>query len=141
MNASPQPPNKRKFGLLTIAFLLLAFAGVAMALGGNHVTIQSLAIVAVLTGVACVRLINVHTPSGSATEASQRTESSWATSLRRSLRIISIVLVPTMAMASFFLYRDAVQGYRQIWTVYFFAGTASICALCWSFLVATFFGP
>lgn len=31
---SLQPPNKRKFTLLTVAFLLLAFAGVAMAKGG-----------------------------------------------------------------------------------------------------------
>jgi cytochrome bd-type quinol oxidase subunit 2 len=139
--ASLQPPNRRKFALLAVAFLLLAFAGVAMALGGNNVTIQSLAIVAVVTGVACLRLVNVHKPSGSATEASQRTESSWATRLRRPTGIISIILVPIMAMASFFLYRDAVQGYRQIWTVYFFAATAFICSLCWSFFVATFFGP
>jgi hypothetical protein len=137
MNASPQPPNKRKFALLTVAFLLLAFAGVVMATGGSTV----MAMVAVSTSLVCVRLINVHTPSGSATEAAQRAESSWATRLRRPIGIISIILVPIMAMASFFLYRDAVQGYRQIWTVYFFAGTASICALCWSFLVATFFGP
>jgi hypothetical protein len=102
MNASPQPPNKRKFALLTVAFLLLAFAGVVMATGGSTV----MAMVAVSTSLVCVRLINVHTPSGSATEAAQRAESSWATRLRRPIGIISIILVPIMAMASFFLYRD-----------------------------------
>jgi hypothetical protein len=138
--ASLQPPNRRKFALLTVAFLLLAFAGVAMALGGN-VIIQSLALVAVLTGVTCLRRVNVNARLGSATEASQRTESSWATRLRRPTGIISIMLIPIMAMASFFLYRDAVQGHRHIWTVYFFAATALICSLCWSFFVATFYGP
>jgi len=134
---SLQPRNKRKFTLLTAAFLLLAFAGVAMAMGGSTV----MAMVAVSTSLVCIRLINVRTPSGSATEASQREESSWATPLRRPIGIISIILVPIMAMASFFLYRDAVQGYHQSWPLDFFAATAAICALCWSYLFSTLLGP
>jgi hypothetical protein len=68
---SLQPPNKRKFALLTAAVLLIALAGTGMALGGNNFAIRFLAIVAGLTGVACVRRINVHTPPDSATEAPQ----------------------------------------------------------------------
>ena len=135
-----QPPNRRKFALFAVAFLLLAFAGVAMARGTN-VIIQSVAILALLTGVACLRRVNVNARPGSATEPSQRTEFSWAPHLRRPAGIISIILIPIMAMALFFLYRDAVQGYRQIWTVYFFAAMAAICSLCWSFFVATLYGP
>jgi hypothetical protein len=108
---------------------------------GNNVIIQSLAIVAVLTGVACLRRVNVNARPGSATEASQRTEFSWATHIRRPAGIISMILIPIMVVASFFLHGDAVQGYRQIWTVYFFAATAAICSLCWSFFVATLYGP
>jgi len=134
---SLQPPNKRKFTLLTIAFLLLAFAGVAMALGGNDV----MAMVAVSTSLVCVRLINVRTPSGSATEAAQWAGSRLATLIRHPIGIISIVLVPIMAMASFFLYRDAVQGYHQTWPLHFFEATAAICALCWSYLFSMFVGP
>ena len=108
---SVQPPNRRKFALLAVAFLLLAFAGVAMARGGNGVMVM----VAVSTSLVCVRLINVHTPSGSATESAQWAGSRLATLIRRPIGIISIILVPTMALASFFLYRDAVQGYHQAW--------------------------
>jgi len=117
-----QPSNKRKFALLTVAFLLLAFAGVTMAMGGSTV----MAMLAVSTSVVCVRLINVHTPSGSATNL--------ATLITRPIGIISIGLVPIMATASFFLYRDAIQGYHQFWPLHFFAATAFICALCWSYL-------
>jgi hypothetical protein len=137
--ASLQPPNRRKFALLTVAFLLLAFAGVAMAKGGDDFRIRSLAMIAGFTSLACIRRINVRKPSASATEASQRAESSWATPLRRPIGIISIVLVPIMALASFFLYRDAVQGYHQSWPLYLFVWTGVICSLCWAFLVAVFF--
>lgn len=134
---SLQPPNKRKFTLLTLAFLLLAFAGAAMARGGNDV----MAMVAVSTSLVCIRLINLQMPSGSATEAAQRTESFWATRLRRPIGIISIILVPIMAMASYFLYRDAVEGYHQSWPLHFFAATAAICGLSWSYLFSTLFWP
>jgi hypothetical protein len=100
-----------------------------------------MAMLAVGTSLVCVRLINVHTPSGSATEAAQRTESSLATRLRRPIGLISIILVPIMAMAAFFLYRDAVQGYHQFWPLHFFEATAAICALCWSYLFSTLLGP
>jgi hypothetical protein len=125
--ASLQPPNKRKFILLTVASLLLAFAGVAMAKGGDDFRIRSLAMIACFTSLACIRRIRVRKPS------------SWATPLRRPIGIISIVLVPIMAMASFFLYRDAVQGYHQSWPLYLFVWTGVICSLCWAFLVAVFF--
>jgi magnesium-transporting ATPase (P-type) len=134
---SLQPPNKRKFTLLTVAFLLLAFAGVAMARGGNGVMVM----VAVSTSLVCVRLINVQSPSGSATEAAQRQDSGWTTRVRRPIGIISITLVPIMAIASFFLYRDAVQGYHQSWPLYFFAATGAICAICWTYLISTLLWP
>jgi hypothetical protein len=134
---SLQPPNKRKFALLTVAFLLLAFAGVVMGRGGINV----MAMLAVSTSLVCIRLVNVHTPSGSAGEVAQRAGSSLATRLWRPIGIISIILVPIMAMASFFLYRDAVQGYHQSWPLHFFEAMAAICALCWSYLFSTFFGP
>ena len=130
---SPRRPNKRKFALLTLAFLLIAFAGATLAMGGSVVA----AMVAVATSVVCIRLINIRAPSASATEASQ-----WrATTLRQPIGIISIILVPIMTTASFFLYRDAVQGYHQIWPLHFFEATAFICALCWSYLFSTLLAP
>jgi hypothetical protein len=134
---SPRQPNKRKFALLTVAFLLIAFAGATLAMGGSVV----MAMVAVSTSVACIRLINIRASSASAIEASQWAESSWATTLRQPIGIINIVLVPMMALASFFLYRDAVQGYHQLWTVYFFAATGFICSVCWGYLFSTLLWP
>jgi hypothetical protein len=135
--ASLQPPNRRKSALLTVAFLLLAFAGLVMARGGSTVT----AMVAVSTSLVFIRLINIRRPSDSTTEAAQRPEFSWASPLRRPVGIISIILVPIMAMASFFLYRDAVQGYHEAWPLYFFAAMGAICALCWSYLFSTLLWP
>jgi hypothetical protein len=100
-----------------------------------------MAMLAVGTSLVCVRLINVHSPSGSASSAAQRVESGWATHFRRPIGLISLILVPIMAMASFFLYRDAVQGYHQFWPLHFFEATAAICALCWSYLFSTLLGP
>jgi hypothetical protein len=58
MNVSPQSPNKRKLALLAVAVLLLAFAGAALAMGGNDATIRTLAMLAVVFSVYCVRLQN-----------------------------------------------------------------------------------
>jgi hypothetical protein len=140
MKASLQPPNKRKFALLTAAFLLLVLAGAGMAMGGNNFAIRSLAIVAGLAGVACVRRINVHTPPGSATEAPQRGDA-LERLIGRPIGIISLILIPIMAMASFFLFRDAVQGYHESWPLYLFFWTGIICTLCWAYVVSTLHGP
>jgi hypothetical protein len=138
---SLQPPNKRKFALLTAAFLLLVLAGAGMAMAGNNFAIRSLAIVAALAGVACVRRINVHAPPGSATEAPQQGGGKLATLIRHPIGIISLILVPIMAMASFFLYKDAVQGYHESWPLYLFFWTGIICTLCWAYVVSTLHGP
>jgi hypothetical protein len=138
---SLQPPNKRKFALLTAAFLLLALAGAGMAMGENNFAIRSLAVVAGLAGLACVRRINVHTPPGSATEAPQQGEGKLAILIGRPIGIISLILIPIMAMASFFLYRDAVQGYHESWPLYLFVWTGIICTLCWAYAVSTLHGP
>lgn len=138
---SLQPPNKRKFALLTAAFLLIALAGAGMAMGGNNFAIRFLAIVAGLTGVACVRRINVRTPPSSATEAPQQWWANSQHSFGTPSGIISLILVPIMAMASFFLYRDAIQGYHESWPLYLFFWTGIICTLCWAYTVSTRHGP
>jgi hypothetical protein len=95
-----------------------------------------MAMVAVSTSVLCIRLINILAPSASASEASQ----GRAAALRQPIGIISIVLVPIMAMASFFLYRDAVQGYHESWPVNLFFWTGFICSLCWAYFVSMLHG-
>jgi hypothetical protein len=139
MNATSQPPHKRRVALFAVAVLLLAFAGATLATRWNDAAMRSLAMLALIFSVYCVRLSNGYARSGSATDASQRIGSNLATRLGSPLRIVSIILVPILAMSLVFLYRDAVQGYHQIWPVYLFAATAGICALCWSYLISTFF--
>lgn len=128
--------DKKKYGLFILAVLLLLLGGVALFVGTNNFVIRSLGVIACLISVYCVRRSNIHAKSNSAIETSQQAKSKPSTQLRRSIWIISIVLLPMLGLAFLSLYRDALHGYQKAWPVYLFAGVVAICAFCWSYLMA-----
>jgi hypothetical protein len=132
MKISLKTPYGRRHGLFALAVLLLLVAGATLMVESNNSSIRSLAMVLLIFSVYCVRLSR----SVSATIANQQAGQEWATRPSRTLWIVSIVLLPLQVMAFAFLYRDAVQGYREMWPVSFFAATAMICALCWAYLMS-----
>lgn len=132
MSEPLQEPNKRRNGAFALAILLLLFAGGALLLEENNVVIRTVAMLALLVSVYCVRLSR----SGSTTIETQRTGSNLATRPGRSIWIVSIILLPVLGMSFASLYIDAAHGYHQAWPVYVFTGTIIVCMVCWSYLLA-----
>jgi hypothetical protein len=132
MNVPLNEPSKRNASLFISAIVLLLLAGAALVMASNDVAIRSLAMLACVGSVYCFRRSNSSARSGSLTATTQQTRSGPG----RSIRIVSIVLLPVLGLSFVWLYSDAVRGYHQILPVYCFAGVAIVCALCWSYLVA-----
>jgi len=130
-------PGKRKSGLFMLAIFFLLLAGVALVMGSNNVGIRSMAMLAVVISVYCVRVSNIHVDPDSVITTSQQTRFKLPARPSGSLWIVSLILLPAFGLSFFWLYRDAAQGYHQFWPVYCFAGVAVVCALCWSCLVAS----
>jgi hypothetical protein len=137
MNVPLNEQSKRKYALFVLAIFFLMLAGAGLVIGSNNVAIRSLAMLAVIISVYCVRVANIHVGIDSAATASQQSRSKLPARPRRSLWIVCIILLPLFGLSFIWLYSDAVQGYHQIWPVYCFAGIAIACALCWSYLVAS----
>jgi len=136
MNEPLNEPSKRKYGLFISAIFLLLLGGVAFVMGSNNVAIRSMGMLAFLISAYCVRASNIYIRSGHVTATTPQTRSKLPTRPRRSIWIVSIILLPLLGLSFAWLYSDAVHGYHQIWPVYTFAGIVIICALCWSYLVA-----
>lgn len=136
MTVPPNMPSKRKYGLFTLAVLLLLLGGTALFVGSDDFSIRSLGVLACLLSVYCVRISNIHSRSVSTSITTQRTKSKLATRVGRPVWVVSIILLPTLGLSFLCLYRDAIHGYQEVWPVYLFAGVAVVCALCWSYLVS-----
>ncbi|GEM_PF-1108849 len=140
MNVPRNDRSKGNIGLFISAIVLLLSGGVALVMGSNDVAVRSLAMLAIVISVYCVRLSNISTRSDSANTIIQQTRSKLPTRPSRSIWIVSIMLLPLLGLSFVWLYSDAAHGYHQIWPVYFFTGTAIACTLCWSYLVARLLG-
>ena len=136
MNVSLNEPRKRKYGLFILGLFFLLLAGVGLVMGSNNVGIRSMAMLAIIISVYCVRVSNIRVDPDSVITTSQQTRFELPAGPSRSLWIVSLILLPAFGLSLFWLYRDAAQGYHQFWPVYCVAGVAIVCALCWSYLVA-----
>ena len=140
MNVPLRDRSKRKLGLFGLAIVLLLLGGVALVMGSNDVAIRSLAMLAIIISVYCVRQSNIFIRPASANTIIQQTRSKLPTRPGRSTWIASIILLPLLGLSFVWLYSDAAHGYHQIWPVYFFTGKAIICTLYLSYLVARLLG-
>ena len=137
MTFSTDGPSKRKHGLFTFAVVLLLFGGAALVVGLHDFAIRSIAVLACLISVYCIRASNVRGYSDSGKVTTQPAKSKLTRLFRRPISVVSIILLPLLGMSFMCLYRDATHGYYKVWPVYLFAGVAAVCAICWSYLVSS----
>ena len=130
---SQTAPQKR-YGLFSLAILLLLLGGASFFIGSRTFVIRSLGALACIASVYLVRISNVRDRPFSVVGSSQVAGSTRRPGrLTWSIGVVSLLL----AGASFlYLYNDALHGYHEALPVYVFAGTALACALVWSYLVS-----
>jgi hypothetical protein len=135
-----QTTPKRRYGLYSLAILLLLVAIVALYLGSDYPTVEPVAGVAIIAGVYLLRIsksrpqqtLAIVTVPGADSKAEER--------LRRRLWIASIALVPFFGGAYVLMYIDSVNGSHEGWPLYVFVGVGFVCTIVWSYLAAKIFG-
>jgi hypothetical protein len=128
-------PQKR-YGLFSLAILLLLLGGASLFLGSRTFVIRSLGALACIASVYLIRMSNVRARPFSVVSGQIAGSTRLPGRLTWSIGAVSLLL----AGASFlYLYNDALHGYQEVLPVYVFAGTALACALVWSYLVSRFF--
>jgi hypothetical protein len=125
-----------RYGLFALAIVLLLSGGVIFVIGNNDFVIRSIGIVMFVGGANLVRVSRVGRLKGL---PSTTTESLDPEASRRPGRLawaVGVASAVATGISFIFLYKDALDGYHQIWPVYMFAASSLICALAWSYLVA-----
>lgn len=127
---SQQNPRKR-WGLFILASVLL-LAGVAILyLRPDDFLFRTLAIVAF---VVSARVVRVAVQSRSGSFGGQAADAKAIKRPGPLLWTVSIAMLVPAGLSSFFLYRDALDGYHEAWPLKVFAVVAVACALVWSYL-------
>jgi hypothetical protein len=127
---SRQSPRKRR-GLFILASVLI-LAGVATLYVRPHdFLFRTLAVVAF---VASARVVRIAVQSRSGSFGGQTADSKETKRPEPLLWTVSIAMLVLAGFSSFFLYRDALDGYHEAWPLKVFAVVAVGCALVWSYL-------
>jgi hypothetical protein len=132
---SPTAPQK-KYGLFSVAVLLLLCGGAALFLAPHGYTIRSVGVVAVMVSAYLVRISHVHTRS--TLSAAAGPEGTFNTQKRpgRIAWVVGLALLPTLAASFLYLHNDAIHGGHTALPAYVFAGVILACAAVWGYIVS-----
>lgn len=127
----------KRNGLFILAILLLLSGGIAIFVGTHDYTIRSLGLAAVIGSTYLVRISNIH-----ASPVISKRDSDFKTVERpgRLLWTISVALIPVLAVAFLYLYKNAIDGGHSALPAYVFAGVTLACTAVWSYLVSRMVG-
>ena len=138
-----QPVSKKKYGLYSLAILLLVFAAATLYFGAHNFPIRSLGLAAILVSGYLVRASNVRPqrtflPIVSVPGA----DSAAAKRYKRLLWILSLSLTALTVLSFLLMANDTVtNGGNEVWPVYVCAALGLLCAGAWSALVAKITAP
>jgi hypothetical protein len=132
----PETAQKKRYVLFSLAIALFALAAVALFLGSSYPAIRPFAGIACIAAVYLVRMSNGRRSQSLANVPVAGVGFTEEKRLRRLLWVISIALVPLLAVALILMYVDAANGGNETWPAYFLAGIALVCAAVWSGLIA-----
>lgn len=133
MNLPDRKAKVRRYSLLAMAAVLLVAGGIALYVGSINPALRPMGVGAVLFSVLLVRISNARGSSISRTDevAVKPTDGP-----SRSLKLLSLALVPVAIASVLLLMNDAAHGAHEVLPVYIFAGVACICTVVWSYWVS-----
>lgn len=132
----PNINRRKRYGLFALAVVLF-LSGVVLLVGVNNLLIRSFSGLMFVISVYLFKISNVHDRAGVIT-VSGNEKYPEATIDRPSpvMWAVGIGALVVGGVSFLFLYRDALEGYQEIWPVYVFAGVGFVCALIWGYLIA-----
>ena len=129
-----QPVHQKRYGLFSLAILLLLLGGAALFLGSHNFPIRAVGVVGCIVSVYLVRISNVHGGSTATIAANQGADTKAKERPGRLIWMVGIALLLLTGVSFLYLYQDALHGYHEALPVYVFAGVGLVCALVWSYL-------
>jgi hypothetical protein len=129
-------PQERRPGLFIFAVLLLLLAAVGFFVGSHNYLIRSFSVLAVMVSVFLVRTSNFHTRPTSSVATAQETDFNVTKGPGRLAWVLSVALVPILAISFLCLQNDALHGAQTAWPVYLFTAVIVACIFVWGYLVS-----
>jgi len=126
----------KKYGLFALAIILLLSGGVTLVIGFNDFMARSLGVLMCVVSAYLVRVSNVRGLKGLRNTDSQNLNLVMPKRPGRAAWVWGVASAVALGISFIYLYKDALDGYNQVWPVYAFAGSALICASVWSYIVA-----
>lgn len=124
----------KRLGLFAMAAIVLVAGFALIYFGSNSFAIRSAGL---LLCVISTYLVKVSRRVGNAPPGAGLTLASKAENSARPGTlswVIGVIAVVAFGSSFFLLYRDAVNGYQQVWPVYVFGAAVVICAPIWAYL-------
>ena len=138
-----QPAPQKRYGLYSLAILLLLLGAVGLYFGTHNFPTRSLGLAAIVVSSYLLRAAKVRpqqtflpivTVLGADAAAEKR--------YKRLLWILSLGLTALSVLSFLLMFDDTVtNGGNEVWPVYVFAILALLCACAWGALVAKFTTP
>ncbi len=127
---------RKRYGIFALAVVLF-LSGVVLLVGGNNLLIRSFSGLMFVISVYLLKISNVHDRAGViAVSGNEKYPEETTNHPSPVMWTVGIGALVVAVGAFLFLYRDALEGYQEIWPVYAFAGVGLVCALIWGYLMA-----
>lgn len=126
--------SRKRLGLWALATLLLALGAAGIYAGSHNYPIRALGVIAVITSAYVIRKSTIRDQAGQ--PQGRQPMSLAARHSTRMLWIVSLALVPLLAIALLLLQMDAAKGGHEAWPADVFAGVGFVCAVVWGWLFA-----
>ena len=123
----------RKTAFLALATLVLVAGLVILYFGFNNFAIRSFAL---LLCVGSTYLVKIARRDGTAMANGKDIDRASATRPGTVAWVLSGVALVILGLSFAFLYRDALNGYHDVWPVYAFGASIIICAIVWPYVIA-----
>ena len=126
----------KRYALFSLGVLLLLLGGVVFLFWSNDFAIRTGGVLACMASAYLIRISNVFglSPLSIARGAGLNPKANKRPG--RAMWAVGAALLLLTGVSVFYLYKDALGGYHEVWPVYLFAGVAAVGAVFWSYLVS-----
>jgi hypothetical protein len=132
---SSRSPFGRRWPLAA-AVALLGAGGVALFAGPHDLGVRGFGLAACIASVLVIRAANRRSRPGSEAWAPGALESGVSGAPGLVTWMVAGALVPAAGVSFYYLYQDALHGYRRAAPAYIFAAVAFVCTLVWSYVAS-----
>lgn len=123
--------------LFALAVILILCAAVFAYFGTNSFLIRSAGLLLLAIGLYLVKISRVDPTRRLRKDKGLNSTTAMRRPTRR-MWITGVAMFVVLGVSSFYLYKDALDGYHEVWPLYLFVGVGLVCTVFWSYLYTAF---